>query len=299
MNKTKILILGAGGMLGHVLFQVLSGYDSLDVYGTVRNSEKLCNKFNKDMMKKIINGIDADKFNVIDYCILKLRPEIVLNCIGIIKQLPEAKDPIISIGINSLLPHKITKICGDIGARLIHFSTDCVFDGKKGNYSEMDIPDAADLYGRTKFLGEVTGLNCLTIRTSIIGHELGSHNGLVEWFLSQNGKIEGYRNAIFSGFPTIEIANILTKYIIPNKNIEGLYHLSAKPISKYDLLKLIAEIYKKDIEIIASCRVNENRSLDSSRFHKLFGYIPPEWVELVGMMHDHYINTPCYNRKKA
>jgi dTDP-4-dehydrorhamnose reductase len=182
-------------------------------------------------------------------------------------------------------------VCRTAGARLIHVSTDCVFDGKKGNYTENDISNATDLYGRSKFLGEVAySPHCVTLRTSIIGHEIKGRLGLIEWFMSQDKKIQGYKNAIFSGFPTIEVAHILRDYILPNQNLTGIYHISSDPISKYELLKLVAEKYDKKIEIEPYDDFYQNRSLDSSLFRKITGYEPPTWPELIEKMYKHYMS---------
>jgi len=296
MNKRKILVLGAGGMLGHVLFTRLSDSDKLNVAGTVRHVGKLSSILTDANRVKIIEGVEADRFDTVERAIKASKPELVINCIGIIKQLPEAKDSIISININSLFPHRLAKLCRDSGIRLVHFSTDCVFDGKKGNYSEDDLPNAEDLYGRSKFMGEVSGPKCMTIRTSIIGHELIGNYGLVEWFLSQKGSVQGYKKAIFSGFPTVEMADIIRDYVVPDDRLEGLYHISARPISKLDLLKIVAERYGKQISIHSSDKVNENRSLNSGKFKHISGYEPPKWEELIEKMHDHYIKSPCYNK---
>ena len=177
-------------------------------------------------------------------------------------------------------------ICRSAGARMIHISTDCVFDGKKGNYTENDSSTADDLYGRSKFLGEVAyPPHCLTLRTSIIGHELKGKLGLVEWFLAQEGKVRGFTHAIYSGFPTIEFARIITDYILPRPELTGVYHVSSDPVSKYDLLNLVAKKYGKKIEIEPYDDFRQDRSLDSSLFRRLTGYMPPSWPELVDQMH--------------
>jgi len=239
-KKKKILILGVTGMLGHALFFYLKNNNKYTVYGTARNPSPLRYIITSDLSDHLIDHVDGDHFDSVKMVIEKTYPDYVVNCIGIIKQLPVSKDPLVSIYINSLLPHKIAEVCKNVGSRLVHFSTDCVFDGRKGNYIENDRSTAEDLYGKTKYLGEVYHSHCITFRTSIIGHELKGKLGLVEWFLSQKDTVQGYVNAIFSGFPTIEIARILDEYVFKNKNLQGLYHVSSKPISKYDLLKIIA-----------------------------------------------------------
>lgn len=287
----KILILGATGMLGHKLLTNLSKNPLFEVWATSRTDKNLQKWFGNNLKKKIISGIDADLFDSFEKQIIAINPDIVINCIGIIKQLPIADDPVVSISINALLPHKIANICKKMNARMIHISTDCVFDGKKGNYKEKDLSDAYDLYGKSKYLGEVHYPHAITLRTSIIGHELETHYGLVEWFLSQKEKVKGFKKAIFTGFPTVEIAEIIEKYIIPNESLIGLYQVSSNPISKYDLLNLIAEIYQKNIIIQPDESVFIDRSLDSSLFREKTGYQPPSWELLVQKMYHDYKNS--------
>jgi dTDP-4-dehydrorhamnose reductase len=192
-----------------------------------------------------------------------------------------ARDPLFSISLNAMFPHRLSLICRTAKIRLIHISTDCVFSGKKGNYEETDQSDAEDLYGRTKFLGELHYPHCVTLRTSIIGRELKSHLGLIEWFLSQTGTIRGYTRATYTGFTTDEISHIIQDYVIPNPSLSGLYHVSSDPISKYDLLLLAREAYKKEIEILPDSEFFCDRSLISTRFREQTGYQPPSWQEMI------------------
>jgi dTDP-4-dehydrorhamnose reductase len=171
-----------------------------------------------------------------------------------------------------------------------------VFDGKKGNYTEQDTSNAADLYGKTKYLGEVHYPHCVTLRTSIIGHELKGKYGLVEWFLAQEGRVRGFTNAIYSGFPTVEMARIMGEYVIPSESLSGLYHVSSEPISKYDLLKLVSEKYGKEIEIEPYDEFRQDRSLESAHFRNVSGYVPPSWSELVDRMHMNYMESPYYEK---
>ena len=293
-ERTRVLVLGVTGMLGHTLFRRLSSSGGLDVYGTARGAANLGRWFEAAQMKKIITGVDAGDFDTVVEAFAKVKPEIVINCIGIIKQLPEAEDPLLALPVNALLPHRIARLCAAVGARMIHISTDCVFSGKKGGYTEDDPLDAADLYGRSKYLGEVAYPHCLTLRTSIIGHELKGKLALVEWFLSQEGTVRGYTEAIYSGFPTIVLSEIIDEYVIPNPALHGLYHLSSERIAKYDLLKLVAEKYGKRINIEPYGGVCEDRSLDSSRFREASGYRPPPWPDLVERMHRHFLESRCY-----
>ena len=212
-------------------------------------------------------------------------PDVVVNCIGLVKQLAQAEDPLVAIPINALLPHRLARLCDLAGARLIHLSTDCVFDGSRSMYAESDCSDAKDLYGRSKYLGEVNYGNAVTLRTSIIGHELSSAHGLVNWFLSQQGEVKGYTRAIFSGLPTVELARVLRDFVITKSELRGMYHVSAEPISKFELLGLVAQTYGKTIEITPDASVAIDRSLDSSRFRGVTGYAPPSWLNLVRDMH--------------
>ncbi len=290
----KILIMGCTGMLGHTVFLQLSRYGEYEVYATARTSEGLSRWFDTESLDRIIAGVDAGNLETIAEAVKTVRPDAVINCIGLIKQLPEADNHITAISVNSLFPHQLAAICRSWKVRMIHISTDCVFDGSKGNYKEEDFSDAKDLYGRSKFLGEVSGKGCLTLRTSLIGHELKNKIGLIEWFMVQQGKIKGYTDAVFSGFPTVEMAHILGRYILPNDDMEGVYHVSSSPVSKYDLLKHVAETYGKKIVIEPYNEVRIDRSLDSERFRKITGYEPPSWEELVDNMHKHYVSSPCY-----
>lgn len=297
MRTDKVLILGGTGMLGHVLFAQLSKRDNLQVYATARSLEGISQWFAPELLPKMRGNVDAGNLDSILHALAEVKPDVVINCVGIIKQSPAAQDPIISIAINALFPHRLALACKTAGARMIHISTDCVFSGHKGNYTESDESDADDLYGRTKFLGEVNYPHCITLRTSIIGHELKGKYGLIEWFLAQEGKVRGFTNAIYSGFPTVEIAGIIADHVIPNAELRGLYHVSSEPISKYDLLRLVAERYGKRIEIVRHDDFYCDRSLDSNRFRIATGYSPPRWPEIVDKMYQHFIDSPCYKEK--
>lgn len=298
MPGKKVLIFGATGMLGHTFFGTFSERKDLEVYATVRNLEGLSLRFPQELLTKVYGDVNADDFNSIHNVLSGVKPDVVINCIGIIKQLPAAKDPVTCISINSLFPHRLAQACKILGARLIHMSTDCVFSGKKGNYTEDDLPDADDLYGRTKLLGEVAYPHCVTLRSSIIGHELKGKYGLIEWFLSQEEKVSGFTNAFFSGFPTAEMAHIIADYVIPNKELTGIYHVSSSPISKYDLLHQVAERYGKRIEIERYEDFHCDRSLDSYRFRNTTGYSPPPWHDLVDKMYRHFISASFYKNSK-
>jgi dTDP-4-dehydrorhamnose reductase len=283
-SPKKLLVLGASGMLGNAIFRFFTESSGYITHGSVRSAKAL-SLLPVDLHKQIIINSDVQDPDRLMSLFAVVQPDVVINCIGVVKQLAEADDPLTAIPINSILPHRLARLSDIAGARFIHLSTDCVFSGKRGMYREDDLPDAADLYGRSKLLGEVAYPNSITIRTSIIGHELNSSHGLLNWFLGQKHQVNGFTRAIFSGLPTVEIARIIRDFIIPIRELSGVYHVSSEPISKFDLLRLIAEVYNKDIEIRADQSFVINRSLDSTRFHNAAGYKPPSWADLLKEMH--------------
>jgi dTDP-4-dehydrorhamnose reductase len=293
----RILILGATGMLGHVLFKELSKDSNLDVLATARSVAGLEPFFSDPELQRICPGVDADNFDTIIQAFAKTQPDVVINCIGIIKQLPAVEDPLAAISVNSLLPHRLAMLAQTAKARLIHISTDCVFDGKRGMYTEEDSSNAADLYGRTKFLGEIDYPNCVTLRTSIIGHELKANLSLVDWFLSQKTTVKGFTKAIYSGFSTMEVVRIIRDFVLPNPELSGLFQVSSNPIPKYELLEIIRSAYDKNIELLPDDRVVVDRSLDSSRFQQVTGYRTPEWNVMVKAMSEHFLSDPAYRNK--
>lgn len=277
-------------MLGHVLLRYLSACPEYDVYATARSLVGLGKQFPENLIVRFrADSVDANYFDSIIRALASIQPDIVINCIGIIKQLPAASDPLTAITVNALLPHRISLISRTAGARVIHISTDCVFNGRKGMYTENDQSNAEDLYGRTKYLGEVSYPHCVTLRTSIIGHELKGRYGLIEWFLAQTQKVRGFRKAIYSGFPTIELARIILDYVLPNPELIGIYHVSSEPISKNDLLRFVAERYGKEIEIEPDEDFVQDRSLDSTIFREMTGYQPPSWDRLIEIMHSDFL----------
>ncbi len=280
----RILVLGASGMLGNAMLRVLSEKEDIQVYGTMR-SESAKRFFHADIAERLICNVDVGQNDSLTQTFVQVRPDAVVNCVGLVKQLAEADDPLQAVPINTLLPHRLARLCDLAGARLIHMSTDCVFSGEKGGYRESDVSDATDLYGRTKYLGEVDYPYAITLRTSIIGHELQCAHGLVGWFLSQQGKCKGYTRAIFSGVPTVVLAQIIRDVVIRHPELHGVYHVAADPISKYDLLNLVAKVYGKQIEIVPDDDLVIDRSLDASRFREATGYVVPEWDEMIKLMH--------------
>jgi len=282
----RALVVGANGMLGSAMLRVLSMSDAWEVHGTIR-SKSFLRLFPADLSAHLHEGVDVEQDDALVQVLTHVRPQLVVNCVGHVKQVDVGKNPLHAIPINSLLPHRLANLCELAGARLVHISTDCVFSGSRGNYREHDVPDAQELYGRTKLLGEVDQTNAITLRTSIIGHELHSAQGLLEWFLSQQGSCKGYTEAIFSGLPTVVLAEIVRDVIAIRPDLHGVYHLAAVPISKCDLLRLVAKEYGKQIDIIPDATVKLNRSLDASRFREATGYVAPDWSQLVKMMHDY------------
>lgn len=284
----RVLILGVTGMLGSAVFRTLSRDSEYEVWGTLRSASAVKHFVEQDRVC-LLSGVDVLDQDALVSVFERIRPDVVINCVGLIKQLADAKDPLSALPINAMLPHRLARLCGLATARLIHVSTDCVFSGRKGMYAEADLSDAEDLYGKSKFIGELHEVpHAVTLRTSIIGHELGTHFSLIDWFLSQSGPVKGYAKALFSGLPTVELARVMKDYVIPNPELHGLYHVSVEPIDKLSLLKLVAEVYGHKIQIIPDEQVCIDRSLDSSRFRKATGYVPPAWPELVKMMQDQH-----------
>ena len=282
---TRILILGATGMLGNAMLRYFARCDGIAVAGTSR-SARAAALLPPDVQSLLISGVDAGEPDSLLRAVATFRPTVLVNAMGLVKQLADANDPLAALPMNALLPHRLRLLAAAAGARLIHVSTDCVFTGKAGRYREDDVPDAVDLYGRSKLLGEVDGhANAITLRTSIIGRELGHAHGLVDWFLAQHGSVKGYARAIFSGVPTVELARIVHRHVLPDPLLHGVYHVAAEPICKFDLLHLIARTFGHDIEIVRDERVVIDRSLDASRFNAATGYSPPPWPDLIERMH--------------
>ena len=280
----KIVVLGVTGMLGNAMFRMLSEDAQLDVYGAVRNPEAK-RFFAPELAAKFITLLNVESDAALEQLFATEKPDMVINCVGLVKQLADAKEPLLAVPMNTLLPHKLAALCKDFGARLVHISTDCVFSGKKGHYVESDFADADDLYGRSKYLGEVDYPHAITLRTSIIGHELSGNRSLVNWFLSQEGPVKGFTKAIFSGLPTVELSRVVRDYVLKQPELHGLYHVAAEPINKYDLLTLVAGVYDKQIEITPDDGFVIDRSLNAARFQEATGYVSPAWPELIKRMH--------------
>jgi dTDP-4-dehydrorhamnose reductase len=273
----RVLVLGATGMLGHKVWQV--AHERFQAWATTRGGGEFPGLFEPS---RLLTDVRADDQDSIVRACGEARPDVIVNCVGIVKQRPAAGDPVPSLIVNALLPHRLAALARAMGARLLHISTDCVFAGTRGGYREDDSPDASDLYGRSKLLGEVSGQGCLTLRTSIIGRELSSSSGLLEWFLAQRGgRASGYRQARFSGLTTGALAKVIAELIARDPGIDGLYHVASEPIAKYDLLCRLNAAFDARVEIEPSDEVRIDRSLDGSRFAAATGIDIPGWDTMI------------------
>jgi len=273
-------------MLGHKVFQT-TGANFRDTWCTVRGGVADSNISALEAFRstQVVQNVDVTDLREVNAMLERLRPDVLVNCAGLVKQRPEAADPILSITINGLLPHWLADTLARWGGRLIHISTDCVFDGVRGAYTEDDLPNAIDLYGRTKALGEVASSNALTIRSSIIGRELQAHGALLEWFLAQNrGKVRGFQNAWWSGVTTNHMADLIVSLIRNHSDLSGLYQVSSGRISKYELLVLLREAYNLDIEIVADSSYVIDRTLVGKKLEDKIGYRCPPWQQLLSQL---------------
>ena len=283
----KVLVLGASGLLGNTMLRILGATPGWSVRGAMRGVAARGALAPADAKQIIMCG-DLEESVPLKQLFGVAKPDVVVNCLSIAKKHLRDEEFRTVISRLAVLPQRIAHECRIAGARLIHFSSDGVFSGSRGNYSEDDTPDASDVYGVAKLLGEVRDAGAISIRTSMIGHELGTTNGLLEWFLAQQNTATCFRRAIFSGLPSTELAKIVRDVVIPMESLRGVYHVAAEPISKYDLLCLVAKVYGKSIAIEPDDRVAIDRSLDAGRFARDTGYRPPSWPELVTAMHDDY-----------
>lgn len=275
----KILVLGGTGMLGHQLFDYLK--DTHEVKATLRKALDTYREFTSYNFDNAFPEVDVRDFDRVASIIGTYGPDAIVNCTGITNKGVAARDPILNLEVNALFPHRLANLCEEQRRKLVHLSTDCVFTGKKGNYSEQDTGDAEDLYGRTKQLGEVGGTYCVTIRTSMIGLELQNRHGLIEWFLDQKGTVNGYRNAVFSGLTTHELSRVIEQILMSEIDIPGLLHVAADPINKFDLLTMLKEVLGLKIRIVPDTVFRCDRSLNASLFKQLFNYAPPAWEDMI------------------
>jgi dTDP-4-dehydrorhamnose reductase len=280
----RTLILGGAGMLGHKMFQTFSERYPETTWCTVREEagDPLLERVDLFRSDRVVRGVDAMRIDALEGLVGELRPDAVINCIGVIKQRGAAKEAIPSITVNSLLPHGRGAAAARHGGRLVHFSTDCVFSGRKGDYRESDAPDAEDLYGRSKLLGEASDENALTLRTSIIGRELRTHRSLLDWFLSQaGGRVSGYRRVWWSGVTTNHLSELVASFLERHPDLSGVYQLAGRKINKYDLLLALREAYGVEVEVVPDDQAVLDRSLVGERLREATGYEPPAWDALL------------------
>ncbi|WP_432905557.1 dTDP-4-dehydrorhamnose reductase family protein [Micromonospora matsumotoense] len=281
----RVLVVGVTGMLGHAVLRELDDDPELDVHGLARSIDDRAGWFPRHLLDRIVPAVDVTRFDHVRRLVDELRPDVVVNCVGVIKQRPDVQDAVPTVTLNALFPHLLADACAQVGGRLVHVSTDCVFSGRRGGYVEDDLPDPPDLYGRSKLLGEATGAAALTLRTSIVGHELTTNRSLVDWFLSQRGQVRGFTRAIYSGVTTVEFARLLRTVVLPRAELTGLFHVAAAPITKYDLLRLVAEVYGWSGELVPDDEFTCDRSMRADALAHVTGYHPPSWPDMIAAMH--------------
>ncbi len=289
----RIALLGVNGMLGADLFRHLGSYPTLQVMGLMRGDPRdtMIGTVPSSKNTSIVGGISYSEGKCLAKVLREFAPNVMVNCIGWRKQPQNASQTIEMIAANALLPHRLAMLAGEIGARLIHFSSDAVFSGKRGRYLEHDVPDPVDAYGVSKLLGEPNYPHCLILRTSMIGHVSKKSDQLVDWLIRQKGIINGYQKTVFSGLPTIEIASIMRTILLPRTELVGIWNLAAAPISKFELLKMIVEKYNIDVDVVPVAHPTFDRSLNASRFLDATGYVVKPWPELIEQMYENYKNN--------
>ena len=285
--KEKVLILGATGMLGSAFLKVGARNIAYDVVGAVRKPEQIA-LLPTELQHRVRSGFDATKEQSLWELLHAEKPDVVINAVGVIKQYEAAESVLLTVPINTVFPHVLADYCDTACTRVIQISTDCVFSGEEGGYREDDHANARDVYGLSKYLGELRNAPHVTLRTSIIGPELRKSGeiglSLLDWFLGQTGTVKGFRGAVFSGLPTNELARVVYDFVLPKPELTGVWHVSAEPINKFDLLNLIREIYEKRIDINPVDEPKIDRSLNSDRFRAATGYQPPDWKQLITEM---------------
>ena len=276
----RALVLGAAGMLGHRVWHHLR--DHMNAYAAVRRPYADYSALGWFDETRVIDGVDVASDAHLDRAFAMAKPDVVVNAVGVVKQREDAGNAVQSIAINALLPHRLAERCQASGARLVHVSTDCVFSGSRGSYTEADPPDARDLYGRSKLLGEVDEPGCVTLRTSMVGREIGSARGLLEWFMSQRGgRVRGFTRARFSGLSTAELSRVIRSVAMDQTSLRGVWHVAGEQISKYDLLSLLNDALGLGTTITADDSFVCDRTLDAHRFMNATGYRPPPWADMV------------------
>ncbi len=288
----RLVVLGADGMLGHQLVKSLRTRH--EVHGTLRLGEACYSGIQKFLPEVVHYGMDVRDYPRVKDLLKRVRPSAVINAVGIVKQRDDATDAIVSLEVNSLLPHRLAATCAEIGAFFVQIGTDCAFSGVGGMYREADVPDARDLYGRSKLLGEVDKEGAITLRTSIIGLELSRKTSFVEWFLAQRGEVRGFRKAIYSGFTTMEMARIIEHVLLTRPAKSGLYHVSSEPIDKFTLLCMLRDRLRLTIDIVPDDEFVCDRSLNSAPFRSEFLYTPPAWGAMLDELAAHIEERyPC------
>jgi len=280
----RVLVMGASGMLGNAMLRVLAEADGMEAFGTAR-STLASQYFSSSLRDRITFGVDVGNHDLLHKVLTEIKPNVVINCIGIVIHMDQTYDDQLEVlSTNTLFPHRLARLCGLSGTRLVHVTSDCVFSGTRGGYRESDPSDSVELYGKSKSLGEVDYPHAITLRTSLVGHALFNGHGLIDWFLSQESSVKGYARAIFSGLPTVELARVVRDIVIPKPELSGVYHVASEPISKLELLRLVAEVYDKSIDIVPDEAVVIDRSLNADRFRLATGYVAPPWPDLVRQM---------------
>ena len=275
----KVLITGSSGLIGRAIARYLHASGCIEVQGVGRRPvEPFCFDF------PYRDFGDLCQPQATENLVEEYQPDVIINCAGATKHIESGNDPAVALPLNSMLPHQISKLAYKHGFKLIHISTDCVFNGRRGYYSEEDFTDAYDVYGKSKAMGELISGDHLVLRTSTIGHECGTKRGLLDWFISQKTKCLGYKEAYFSGLPTTEIARLILEEVLPRRNLNGLINLGGQRIDKFSLLKMLRETYALDIEIIPDASVKIDRSLNCKKFFDEVGYTAPPWSELLKKM---------------
>jgi dTDP-4-dehydrorhamnose reductase len=274
----RVIVLGANGMLGRTLLLRAIQTGAFVVAATSRPGgfdERLLSLVNTKKLSTY--SLDAIRPDESESIFTSFKPDYIINCIGVIKQREEASAPLHCISVNSLFPHWLVGIASEVNAKLIHISTDCVFSGEKGGYLEDDVSDAKDLYGRTKALGEITDKNCITLRTSIIGHEVGKRYGLLDWFLSAQGEVKGFKEAFFTGVTTLELSDQIINLMLSSEFVSGLFHVAGQKISKYELLEKIKTTFRKEVKLVPTESEKIDRSLCGDLWTQVSGYEAPSW----------------------
>jgi dTDP-4-dehydrorhamnose reductase len=285
MQKKRILVFGANGMLGSAIYNYMALKGEFEILGTHRPGSRTSGLVENNSSSLIQCDFVENAKNAVNL-INQMKPTVVINCVGVIKQRSDASEVLVTVPINTILPQLLYAASLEVGSKFIHFSTDCVFSGLNGNYSENEKPDAVDVYGLSKYLGEVSGNGALTLRTSIIGHELFFKKSLLEWFLSQDSHVMGFTNAYFSGLTTNEVARVTSDIIRDHPRLSGLYHLAAERISKFDLLTMIKKVYEIHINIVPDGQLEIDRSLIADKLLTEIGYTPRAWEVLIPEMKD-------------